>query len=77
LALLIWVRLLCQPGRSIDRNKVRQSAIRYIELENNKRWGTFVDARDTLYIDGCLFIFDTVKLQYRRVATVTIHYVTN
>lgn len=77
LAILIWVRLLCQPSRSTDRTKIRESAIRYIELANNQKWGTFVDARDTLYMDGCLLIFDTVNLQYRRIATVTIHYTTN
>ena len=46
--------------------------IRYNELEHNRRWGVFVDAKDTTYFDGCLFIFDTVNLEYKRVATVTI-----
>jgi hypothetical protein len=52
---------------------IRRNAIRYIETANENRWGTFVDARDTLYIDGELFIFDTINLVYKRVATVTIH----
>ena len=54
------------------RGEIRKAAIRYIELENNKRWGTFVDADDTLYVSGYLMIFDTVNLVYKTVAKATI-----
>lgn len=56
-----------------SRTAIRKSAIRYIQTANENRWGTFVDARDTLYMDGELCVFDTINLVYKRVATVTIH----
>jgi hypothetical protein len=46
--------------------------IRYNELEHNRRWGTFVEASDTTYMDGALFTFDTINMVYKRVAIVTI-----
>jgi hypothetical protein len=52
-------------------------AIRYNELEHNRRWEVFVDVKDTTYFDGCLFIFDTVTLEYKRVATVIIQPIKN
>jgi hypothetical protein len=78
LILAILISCIGVKGQTVpkpkDRKQIRLNAIHYIELANNKRWGTFVDARDTLYIDRRLFVFDTVNLVYRRIATVTIHY---
>lgn len=79
---IIGIGWLVDNGLIVPRKSVRRqpqlsvkrlNAIHYIELLNNTRWGTFVEANDTLYIEGDLMIFDTVNLVYRKVATVTIH----
>jgi hypothetical protein len=79
---IIGIGLLVDHGLIVPRMSVshqpqlsekRLNAIHCVELLNNTRWGTFVEASDTLYIEGDLMIFDTVNLVYRKVATATIH----
>ena len=79
---IVGIGLLLSNGLIIPRKSVcqkpklsekRLNAIHYIEMLNNTRWGTFVEASDTLYINGELMIFDTVNLVYKNVATVSIH----
>jgi hypothetical protein len=66
LAIVLFLILAFQPPPKIK-------IIHYNSLEHNHRYGTFVDATDTIYMGGCLFVFDTINYKYRRVATVTIH----
>jgi hypothetical protein len=74
LALLSCDQPPAKKANAHPRSEIRNAAIRYINMANNNHWGTFVDARDTLYMDGMLLVFDTVNLVYHKVATVTVHY---
>ena len=64
----------CSSGqqKKNHREQVRDASIQYINVANANHWGTFVDAKDTVYFNGCLAVFDTVSLTYRVVATVTL-----
>ena len=68
LAISLFIILAFQPPP-----KSKPKIIHYNSLEHNQRWGTFVESKDTLYMGGSLFVFDTINLIYRQVATVTIH----
>lgn len=60
-----------QKPTQTDCDYIKAKYIEYTSLQHNRHYKVLIDARDTVYFHGSLFLFDTVNFVYRRVVKIS------